>query len=155
MPTNYTLKRRIGSMKTNGSSQWVKFIQVGDRFRWDTPQLDVSNQSFAAYTNVTLSVAPGVRCVAFGNVAAGTGPSFINIRPTDANDGVPTNIAAATTASPLSSIGIQATGATPVAVTGQWRELTDTSAQVAIGGNTTAATYLTTAGWEDTRGRVS
>lgn len=33
LPTNYTLSRYLGSMKTDGSGHWVKFIQVGDEFR--------------------------------------------------------------------------------------------------------------------------
>lgn len=61
LPTNYTLFRRIGSMKTNGSSQWTKFIQIGDHFIWDVPFTDVN--SFALSTVSTLfplSVPPGI-----------------------------------------------------------------------------------------------
>ncbi|MET4332015.1 hypothetical protein ABIB80_007877 [Bradyrhizobium sp. i1.15.2] len=42
LPANYTLFRRIGSMVTNGSSQWLKFVQVGDEFLWDTPSTNVN-----------------------------------------------------------------------------------------------------------------
>jgi hypothetical protein len=42
LPTNYMLFRRVGSMKTNGSFQWIKFIQQGNVFYWDSPTLDVT-----------------------------------------------------------------------------------------------------------------
>src|SRR5581483_3995366 len=40
MPASYTKKRRIGSMKTNGSGQWTAFTQNGDEFLWTTPIAD-------------------------------------------------------------------------------------------------------------------
>ena len=40
LPTNYTVFRRIGSMKTDGSAHWVKFTQSGDWFFWGTSLLD-------------------------------------------------------------------------------------------------------------------
>lgn len=42
LPTNYTIFRRLGSMKTDGSAQWSRFIQKGDLFRWSTPMRDVT-----------------------------------------------------------------------------------------------------------------
>jgi hypothetical protein len=146
MPTNYTLKRRIGAMKTDGSAHWVLFVQTGDRFRWATPVLDVSNTSFAAYISTAVSSPLGVQCVAFGNLVAGTGGSIINIRPVGASDAVP-----ATTATPLAVNGMSASGNS---IYTNWRELTDTSSQISIAGNTTIGTYLATVGWEDTRGRL-
>jgi hypothetical protein len=153
LPASYTSFRRIGAMKTNGSSQWVAFIQVGDRFRWSVPVLDLASVSFgSAYTNYTLSVPSGVRVFAHGNAACGTGGSAFNIKPTDATDATVSN---AFTTNPLSVISIQATGASSINAVAQWREMTDTSGQIAISGNTTIGSYLTTAGWEDTRGRLA
>lgn len=37
MPTNYDRKRRIGAGLTNGSAQWVRYIQNGDFFEWVAP----------------------------------------------------------------------------------------------------------------------
>lgn len=42
MPANYTYKRYIGGLRTDGSAQWIKFIQDGDFFQWDVPSLDVN-----------------------------------------------------------------------------------------------------------------
>lgn len=62
MPTNYTRKRRIGSMLTNGSAQWVKFTQVGNQFLWDAPVRDVvATASVSTALLLTLSVPLGVQ----------------------------------------------------------------------------------------------
>jgi hypothetical protein len=62
IPTAYTQFRRIGSMKTNGSSQWIKFYQQGNLFLWDAPTLDVSALTIGTTAvDLTLSIPPGVR----------------------------------------------------------------------------------------------
>jgi hypothetical protein len=65
LPTNYTLYRRIGSGKTNGSGQWTSFIQDGDYFYWITPVVDVSvgNPGITAVSR-TLTVPSGVNVAA-------------------------------------------------------------------------------------------
>lgn len=62
MPTGWTGFRRIGSILTDGSSQIVPFVQIGDRFMWDTPvnDLNATNPGTAA-VNATLSIPTGVR----------------------------------------------------------------------------------------------
>jgi hypothetical protein len=42
LPANYTLFRRIGSIKTNASAQWTSFVQLGNEFLWATPVTDVN-----------------------------------------------------------------------------------------------------------------
>ncbi len=65
LPASYSKQRRIGSMKTDGSSNWTRFIQDGDRFRWATVVTDVNvtNPGTAAVVR-TLSVPLGVRVAA-------------------------------------------------------------------------------------------
>lgn len=58
LPTNYTLSRRIGSMKTNGSGQWVKFYQSGDEFILDTPVQDING--LATSTTSALRTLPSI-----------------------------------------------------------------------------------------------
>lgn len=62
MPANYTLKRRIGSGRTNGSSQWTSFRQTGDKFEWLTQVVDVAGATPANgnQNTVTLTVPTGV-----------------------------------------------------------------------------------------------
>jgi hypothetical protein len=68
LPTNYTKKRRIWSIKTNASSQILGFIQHGDRCTWKTlpgSSWDFVNQNLTTSpTLFTLNVPPGVRTVA-------------------------------------------------------------------------------------------
>src|SRR5258708_10764511 len=47
----YTLFRRIGSMLTNGSSQWVKLSQLGDEFLWDVAGQDAAAAGIPAIWN--------------------------------------------------------------------------------------------------------
>ena len=146
MPTNYTLFRRIGSLLTNGSAQWVAFQQIGDEFRWLTPVLDGSNVSLTTtYANITISSPLGVVVQAFGSGRQGPG-YFMHIRPLFASDGAPSD-----TVSPLGTLGA---GGSATFAPGTWRVFTDTSSRIqwALSGSV-AGNYLTTAGWIDRRGR--
>lgn len=59
MPSNYDRKRRIGAMKTDGSAQWVKFVQIGDNFLWDAPVGDISATNLSTTpTLYTLASVP-------------------------------------------------------------------------------------------------
>lgn len=61
LPTNYTIYRRIGSGRTNASSQWVSFTQIGNEFIWATSFLDINAGSTSATrVNVTLTVPIGI-----------------------------------------------------------------------------------------------
>lgn len=62
MPTNYDLKRRIGAVLTDGSSNIIAFHQDGDRFIWDVARVDL-NAANPGTTAVlrTLSTPLGVK----------------------------------------------------------------------------------------------
>jgi hypothetical protein len=61
IPSPYTLFRRLGSVKTDGSSNILAFAQDGDLFQWATNVLDVNlaNPGIAAVLRA-LTVPPGV-----------------------------------------------------------------------------------------------
>ncbi|ACF01834.1 hypothetical protein Rpal_3332 [Rhodopseudomonas palustris TIE-1] len=62
LPASYTLSRRIGAIKTNGSAQWVGFTQIGDEFLWSVAVQDASNTTFSSTALLqTLSVPPGIK----------------------------------------------------------------------------------------------
>jgi hypothetical protein len=62
LPTNYTLFRRIGSLLTNGSAQWVLFSQNGDEFLWSTPVNDINTTTLGTTpTLFSTSVPPGIK----------------------------------------------------------------------------------------------
>jgi hypothetical protein len=75
LPSGYTQFRRIGSVRTNASSQWIIFIQDGDQFMWDVPFPDVlaTNPGISAVTR-TLTVPTGIRVNALLSVGA-NGPA--------------------------------------------------------------------------------
>jgi len=71
IPAAYTRFRRIGAMKTNASSQWVKFWQNNDTFLLSefpaAADYQANNPGNAAVT-VTLNTPPGVRTEAILNL---------------------------------------------------------------------------------------
>jgi hypothetical protein len=73
MPSGYTLKRRIGSFKTNGSAQIIDMVQDDDIFQWLVPINDISatNQGTGAITR-TLNVPTGVRVQAIISATVAT-----------------------------------------------------------------------------------
>jgi len=155
MPTNYTLFRRIGSMKTNGSSQWTLFQQSSDTFLWDVPIQDVAatNPGTAAVTR-TLTVPTGVVVEAIYSVAdqAVTSNHFVLMSPLSLTDQTPS--------SSIFSYSAQAggTGITSFTAGGQFRTLTNASAQIRSRASASGASdtfTISTTGWIDTRGRTA
>lgn len=63
MPTNYTLFRRIGALRSGSvAGQWVLFHQLGDVFLWDTPPTDINTATLGTgATSFTLTVPGGVQ----------------------------------------------------------------------------------------------
>jgi len=60
LPTGYTLKRRFGSVKTNGSAQLIAFKQIGNDFYWAVPVSDYATTPANTATNIALSVPSGL-----------------------------------------------------------------------------------------------
>lgn len=156
LPTNYTISRRIGSMKTNGSAQWTKFVQDGDVFTWDTPVADVSvaNPGTAAVTR-TLTVPTGVRVEArlsVGTLATAAADFCPAVYVSDLSVAdVTPNLSAAFTNETY-------VAASPSAVAGgsEAGVFTNTSAQVRSRCqlSTAGLTFtILTRGWRDTRGK--
>lgn len=150
IPAAFGLYRRIGSMRTNASSQWTKFVQVGDCFIWDVPFGDVS--AYALGTTSTLfplTVPPGVsvdvtfNCYWTSTVAG----NFVLIQsPLTAAQVGGTPSGNATILNPVSSQGNS----------GQVTITTDTSQNIRAVSNTASgpAFYVITQSYVDTRGRL-
>jgi hypothetical protein len=148
MPTSYTLSRRIGSMKTDGSSHWLAFTQTVDTFLWGTlPAADQNNVTVSSSRAVlTVAVPTGVVVAAliWASLNATTGTSC-NISSIQNADAAPnTN----------SNTNLQASNNTVDAV--QLEVLTTTTATIGVRSNTSSAATLTiqTIGWKDSRGKV-
>ena len=148
LPTNYTLFRRIGSMKTDGSSHWIQFTQNGDQFLWYVAvnDVNVTNLSTAAVL-YALSVPTGVKVFALnrGYINNATATNLLITSP-DESDQSPQTVAGNNTGFQM---GNNVT--TPL---GQIQTLTNTSAQIrARAANASTTLVLATYGWIDRRGR--
>lgn len=155
LPANYTQSRRIGSMKTNASSQWTKFIQDGDLFTWDVPVNDVpivNNPGTAAVTRILASVPLGIRVRAriFAAIQAtviGYPGGFL------VSDLAVADTPASVTAA---SIYFYNNVAATVVFGAPFEVMTNTAAQVRTrfeSSNAGTNLYIDTIGWFDNRGR--
>lgn len=147
LPSGYTLFRRIGSMKTNGSSQWTAFTQLGDEFLWVTPVSDVSGVSITTTPlTPTFSVPTGVNVWAkFTALIASTASGYIYFYALDRG----TQTASANNAS-LVGIGASDQSA------GDFTIRVNTSAQIGAVASVAVGSYdVGTYGWIDTRGKLS
>lgn len=155
MPTNYTQRRRIGALRTNGSAQWRSFVQNGDDFTWAaaTQEISESNPGTSAKLSV-VNVPPAVKVVVelvwhcvFGSSGYPTG---LYVSDPATTDQAPTNLGPPFAQVRALSLGSGITHATTT------RTRTDTSGQVrwrvsASGGSD--AISAATIGWTDRRGR--
>jgi len=145
LPTGYTLFRRIGAGKTNGSAQWTSFIQYEDEFLWLTPVID-SSAITASTTAISkaLTVPTGVKIWAKFNGLLVSSGNYVHFYALDRG----TQASSATTNFSL------ACGVTSQQSASDFAIRTDTSAQIGIVcNNATGSYYISTHGWIDTRGR--
>jgi uncharacterized protein DUF5907 len=148
MPTNYTLFRRIGAMKTDGSARWTLFTQIGDRFLWSAMVTDVAvvNQSTTAIL-YPLTTPAGIQTIALvrANAASASGTIGVLLSSPSESDQAPTTAT-------LCSL-INAGAGTRTA--GEFQIITDTSRQVRARGTASSISMeIDTYGWIDTRGKV-
>jgi hypothetical protein len=151
MPTNYTAKRRIGSIVRSGGTI-LAYTQYGDNFIWSAPVSDLSAASLGtAAVTKALTVPIGIQVMA--NVAVAMvdnsgGAKYMLVTSLSSADTAPSTSAftAATGLDATSSVGA-----------GFASLLTNTSAQIRYRLNATNAGlfgYIVTTGWNDTRGRT-
>lgn len=153
LPASYTHKRRIGAGKTDGSSQWIAFTQVGDEFLWSAGVLDVNttNPGTSAVSSA-LSVPSGVKVFAVIRriVTTGAGGAVTDlVSPIDQADAAPS-----LTAAPGATLYVPASsnGASMLIVR------TDTSQQVRSRlsfSDGSTISKMVTVGWIDRRERDS
>jgi hypothetical protein len=144
MPVGYTLKRRIGSVKTDTSAHIIPFFQDGERFYWTVPPTDVAMLN--PNGNYVLSTPLGVPCVALLRGSASNSTATAD------------NVLVK---SPFETAGRFANNTTMVIIgTGQGQamghteEMTDTASKVNIScANVNTGVGIVTRGWIDRRGR--
>jgi len=146
MPTGFTKKRRLGTIRTDSSGNIIGFFQNGDEFLLKVPILD--HDALTGGTNavtVTLGSVPvGVQVGALFNIVNGTGSCSIYISSLETDD-----VAGSTTVAPGWSISFAGVGYGyrygPVR--------TNTSGQIRIRANANHTFRISTLGWLDRRGR--
>lgn len=156
LPANYTQYRRIGAGRTNGSAQWVAFLQDGDDFTWVTAVADVSatNPGTAAVTR-TLTVPTGIRVLArIYSIHSNAGTSIISYFLT--SDLSTTDSTPSFSVNNSGPCGIQSGIAqSTMAALQIW---TNTSAQIRTRTSNSDANVshnISTIGWRDSRGRYA
>lgn len=149
LPANYTLFRRIGSARTDGASQWRKFVQVGDEFLWDTPVNDANSTSQSTTAVLyTLTVPQGVQVLARirGYFCSGVSIAFLLVSSPDEASAAVLGTTGNVTATNMSTSNGEAYHADiRTNTSGQIRAI----ANVTLSLSFTIATY----GWFDRRGR--
>lgn len=106
MPSGYTYKRRIGSIRTDGGGVIRPFLQYANDFWYKTPVVDVSVANLGTTrNNYTLSVPSGLEVIVHVNILTSHASSnhFIYLSNPNLAD-----LAPSSTVSPLGSMVMQA-----------------------------------------------
>lgn len=159
MPSGYTEKRRIGSIKTDGSSHIIAFSQVGDWFYWAASKQDMTTPlTNNTDTLITLSVPTGIRSVPFFRVfvETGTNGDVTGLRWCTPDLGP--HDAVLNSTMEHAQIGSYGNAATTTRFAGaQDSQMTNLSAQLSFyinfSSDTLTAFGIDTYGWQDFRGK--
>lgn len=152
LPSGYTKKRRIGSIKTDGSSNMLQFSQVGDQFLWVAPVNEVNGVAVpTTVATITLTSVPtSVKVISlFAGVvsSASGGGAYLTFQSLDQPLVIGT---------PAGNTSIYAPTANTSAA-GELQIRTNTSAQINSGGGGTGVSgsvyYVNIKGWIDNRGK--
>lgn len=148
-PANYTKKRRIGSIKTNASSQICAFTQLGDGFLWGVGAVasgwDIATNAAVAQapgTLFTLNTPLGVKTDAIVNAAQTGGTAQLRFMGMDEDPA-------------MAGSGQNMPTAANGQVNNRYILRTNTSQQIRVAGHIALASglYLGCAGWYDYRGK--
>jgi hypothetical protein len=151
LPANYTVYRCIGSVRTDASSQWKKFSQIGDDFTWGVPVNDLAVTDVGTTPVMRTLTVPTGRIVKakVRGLMANPSPNIIILVTGNPEDSA---VAGATdgNVTAYSQVASQPVGFDLPGVT------TNTSAQVrtVASDNSGTTLYLTTYGWIDNRGKA-
>ena len=156
MPASYDYKRRIGSI-VRLAAAIILFVQDGDVFKWKVPFVDVNaqaNPGTAAMTK-TLTLPVGIRIEALVAISGYNTNAAGSMGAIWASDLSVTDTVVGTNTA--FSVSVYSTAAAQFNLGGVERVFTNTSAQVRVRVQFSAATsilYVVTHGWIDTRGRI-
>ena len=161
MPSGYTARRRIGSVRTDGSSQFILWTQFGDEFLWDAAIVDVDalTPGSAAVTR-TLTVPSGLKVLAIVDcgVHQSGNPGFsANFSSLDSSDQAPQSAATGALTGIMSVGGLNLGGGNTTWLFSRHHIRTNTSSQIRSRASTAASSAervgVITRGWYDSRGK--
>lgn len=155
MPTNYTLRRLIGWVRTDGSANIVQFVQFpGGEIRLKAPgdpNLDVNETVGTTQETHTITAPPNTLAIINVGVIGDDTAAVLFIRPTDVN-----NVAASISASPLASAGVATHVTTGVVDISrhfvEHRTWVDGDRQIALRATGNVTVRIAPLGWFDPRG---
>lgn len=156
LPATYTLKRRLGSVLTNGSSQILAFFQRGDFITFSTPVFDLNNVSpgdTLAHLR-TMSTPPSVNTLWHGNVSVDASTDVYISSPDAVDVAASLGSGVGGVANPIGSLGGQTAAGSQSSV-GQVECWTDTASQIRLRQTSSVAVSISTLGWMDYRGRMT
>ena len=146
MPAGFTNKRRLGSIKTNASSNILPFVQRGDVFIWKNASLDVNitNLSTTQLLETLAGVPPGLPFDALirGNFTNAAAANLLLSPPDESGDTTITtgNLTASCIAGGSNGFNLTIR--------------TNASQQInALASAASTTLHVNTYGWIDTRGR--
>lgn len=148
IPTAYTLFRRIGSMKTDASSQWIKFLQTGDDFYWDVPIADASNVSPVSGASYTLSTPLGLSLkalITYSFSSATLASQLVIHNP----------LVTAQAPNTPGGYFLAYVNVINTYITGQYQCFTNLSSQLRAVCTAASNFYIITHGWNDNRGKYA
>jgi hypothetical protein len=149
LPSPYNKKRRIGSIKTNASSQIIGFVQNGDEFLWVTPITIYNNASVGTVAGPAYTGAPNIKTVAIFTALLNTANAgvYLTFWPSDQSGVTGINV-------PSGNIQLWVQAATQYAVAPYCRIRSDTNgAMMVVCSADTLGFYLVSHGWVDNRGK--
>jgi hypothetical protein len=148
----YTKKRRIGSIKTDGSGNILPFTQVGSTYYWSTATLDVNAASISTSRALqTLNVPAGVKVMPLCrySISNGSGASILLTSPDETDIAPATGLAF--TAAPGWDKTVAAAGAAGEANGSCPTLTTDTSQRIAARASAASTSLsIVTRGWSET-----
>lgn len=161
MPTNYTLKRRIGAVLTDGSGNIRAFRQNGDWFVWSTPVTDYNSTQTTTASSRALTLPGGISVLAKFHflVSASSSAAVLFTSPLDTDIEPLSATSSDITSTYVTHNKVDISGAdSNVEFPGVgWAEIwTSTSRQVRCrASDATINLRIQTNGWMDTRGRFA
>lgn len=146
MPSGYTYKRRIGSIRTDASGNIMGFVQVKDNFYYKTPFLDVSVTNLGTSATIYTIGAPAyTTAIINSRISHASGGQFVYVSSPSVDD-----LAPSSTVSPLSNIYSPSSGVSGFA---QLYVYVGVNCQIRARSTATNTTfYNATVGWIDKRG---